>query len=113
MTDAALNQNLAFGTQLSVTGPFAGTAQQLGNLANAPVAMVINNYQCTVPIFVADNAGSTNGITLGAGQAIILDCRNQQGKAPNMAFPINTPIYLTATGGAASDKVYISFVYAF
>lgn len=108
MTNLALDQKLAFDTEMSIAAPFTGVAQLLGTLSNEPVVILFKN-QSTVSTFLADNDGSTKGTTMVAGEEIILDCRANHGFASNMGFPIGTPFFVTATGGAGAFKVSILY----
>ncbi len=109
MANGPTDQNLIFDTELSVSAAFTGSPQFLGKLVNEPVIMMAKNLS-TVSVFFADNSGSTKGTTMAAGEEIIFDCRSNSGRAPNMGFPINTPFYVTGTGGTGSFKV--SIIYA-
>lgn len=108
MTNLPFDQNLKFDIELSITAPFTGAAQLLGSLTNEPVIMLIKNLS-NVSVFFADNNGSTKGTTMAAGEEIVLDCRGNIGKAPNMGFPIRTPFYVTGTAGAGTFKVSVLY----
>jgi len=110
MTNLPLDQKLAFDTELSVSAPFTGVAQLLGVLANEPVIMFIQN-QSSVSAFFADNAGATKGMTLVAGESIVLDCRSNAARAVNMGFPMGTALYVTGTAGTGAFKVAILYAY--
>lgn len=108
MTNQPQDQRLTFDIELSLTAPFTGVAQFLGNLTNEPVIMLIKN-QSSVAVFFADNSGSTNGTTMVAGEEIVLDCRGNSGKAVNMGFPAGTPFFITGTAGTGSFKVSVLY----
>ncbi len=109
MTNSNISAIMAFDTELSVSAPFTGTAQLLGSITNNPVIAFLSN-QSTVPVFLADNSGSTKGKTMVAGETIVLDCRTNHGIASNMTFPTATSFYVTGTGGTGSFK--LSYLYA-
>lgn len=109
MTNLPNDQRLTFDVELSLAAPFTGVAQLIGILRNEPVIMFFRN-QSDQAVFIADNAGATNGMTMVAGEEIVLDCRSNSGKAVNMGFPIGTAFYVTATGGTGT--VRISVLYA-
>jgi len=108
MANSSLNQTLKFDTELSLSAPFTGAAQRVGTLTNKPVVIFFKN-QSTVPVFLADNNGSTKGMTMVAGEEIVLDCRANNGKADNMGFPIGATFYVTGTGGAGAFKISVFY----
>jgi hypothetical protein len=81
----------------------------LGSWSNAPVKMFIQN-QTNETVFFADNSGSTKGITLVAGESIVIDCKLTSGNVSN-TFHANTNFYVTATAGTGDFKV--ASLYAF
>lgn len=109
MANQPIDQIFDFDTELTVSAPFTGSAQLLGTLTNNPVIILVKN-QSTVPVFFANNTGSTRGTTMVAGETFVLDCRANKGLAANGAFPINTSFYVTGTGGTGAFKV--SIIYA-
>lgn len=109
MSNQPFDQRFSWDTELSLSGPFTGTSQLIGVLANEPVIILFKN-QSTVPVFIADNPGSTKGSTMVAGESFVLDCRGNKGKAVNGGFPVGTSFFATGTGGTGSVK--ISIVYA-
>ena len=113
MTNLPLDQKLAFDTEMTLTAPFTGAAQFLGTLANEPVILLVKN-QSNVAVFFADNAGSTKGTTMVAGEEFVLDCRGNSGKAVNMGFPMGTAFYATGLTGfaAATGGFKVSILYA-
>jgi len=108
MSNSPFDQKLKFDIQLTVTAPFTGTAQLVGVLTNEPVVIVIQNNS-TVPVFFADNNGSTNGITLQAGQVLEFSNRGNNGRAVNMGFPIGTTFFVTGTAGTGTFNVAIIY----
>lgn len=108
MTNLPKDQRLAFDEELTLAAPFTGVAQLVGVLSNEPVIMFFRN-QSTVSVFVADNPGATNGMTMVAGEEIVLDCRSNNGAAINMGFPIATAFYATGTGGAGALRISVLY----
>jgi hypothetical protein len=111
MTNAPYDQKFAFDTELSVTAPFTGISQLLGTLVDEPVIIAFKN-QSTVPVFLADNPGSTKGSTLAAGEIMLIDCRANEGTAKNAGWPIGTAFFIT--GSATSTGFFkASIIYAY
>lgn len=108
MANLPFDQRLTFDTELSLIAPFSGSSQLIGILTNEPVVMFIKN-QSTVPVFFADNPGSTKGTTMAIGEEIVLDCRSNSGRATNMGFPIGTSFFATGTGGTGYIKVSVLY----
>jgi hypothetical protein len=108
MTNLPTDQRLTFDTELTLSGPFTGTAQLIGTIGNEPVILMIKN-QSSVTVFVADNNGSTKGTTMVSGESIIMDNRANSGRAPNMGFPIGTSFYVTGTGGTGAVKISVLY----
>lgn len=94
-----------FGTEL--TASMTGAWVEIGVLP-AGVAMIIFDNQGTVGVAISINGGTTTWRTFPAGEALVLDVRAQQGKAPNFSFPQGTTFY----GNGASGTFSISYVYA-
>lgn len=111
MTNLPTDQKLAFDTELSIAAStFTGTAQLVGQLTDNPVMILFKN-QTSVPVFLADNSGSTKGTTMAIGEEIILDCRGNSGRASNMSFPIGTPFYVTGAAGTGAFKISVIYAY--
>ncbi len=108
MTNLPLDQNLVFDNEMTLTAPWSGVSQFLGTLQNNPVIMLIKN-QSTVPVFFADNSGSTAGTTMVAGEEIVLDCRANHGNASNMGFGKGKSFFITGTGGTGAFKLGILY----
>lgn len=110
MANSPIEQNLQFDTELSLAGSsLTGSAVFIGQLSNNPVVIRFAN-QTNQTVFIADNSGSTKGMTLVAGETVIMDCRANHGRAANMSFPINTSFF--ATGSSGTGNVKISVLYA-
>ena len=110
MANSPIEQNMQFDTELSLAASsFTGSPVFIGTLSNEPVIIRFAN-QSNQSVFVADNPGSTKGMTLVANETVIMDCRANNGVARNMGFPINTSFYATASSGTGAFK--ISVVYA-
>jgi hypothetical protein len=111
MTNMPNDQKFAFGTELAVAAPFTAASQLLGTITNEPVVIIFKN-QSNVPVFVADNAGATNGSTLVAGENMIIECRANKGVAINGGWPIGTSFFIT--GSATSTGSFrATIVYAY
>ena len=83
-TNMPIDQKLAFDTELSIAAStFTGSAQLVGVLTNEPVILIIKN-QTSVPVFIADNSGSTKGTTMIVGETILLNCRANAGKLASL-----------------------------
>lgn len=108
MANSPVDQRLNFDTELSVSAPFTGVAQLLGQLTNEPVMIMFKN-QSTVNAFLADNSGSTKGTTMVPSESIIMDCRANSGKAVNMGWAVGTPFFVTGTGGTGAFKVSLTY----
>jgi len=108
MSNLPFDQNLAFDTELSLSAPFTGTAQLIGVLSNKPVILLVKN-QSTVPVFFADNSGSSKGTTMVAGEEFVLDCRGNHGTAANMGFPVQTSFFATGTAGTGAIKISVLY----
>lgn len=108
MTNLPKDQRLIFDAEISLAAPFSGVSQLIGVLRNEPVIIFFKN-QSNVSVFVADNTGSINGMTMIAGEEIVLDCRSNNGTAVNMGFPIGTSFYATATAGAGAIRISVLY----
>jgi hypothetical protein len=109
MANMPNDQKFKFDVELSITAPFSGVAQLLGTLVDEPVVIIFKN-QSTVPVFLADNSGATNGTTMAVNEIILIDCRANKGQASNGGFPIGTSFFVTGTAGTGFFKV--SIIYA-
>ena len=111
MANLPYDQKLKFDVELSfAASTFTGSAQLLGTLTNEPVILLIKN-QTSVPVFFADNSGTTNGTTMVVGEEIVLDCRTNAGHAVNMGFPIGTNFFVTGATGTGNFKVSVLYAY--
>jgi hypothetical protein len=101
------SQRAAWPKELSAT--MTGSTVLIGTLTQNPVLIIFDN-QSTVSISISinDSSGSTVWRTFPAGEALVLDLRNQHGLAPNFTIDIGTSFYGTGASGTFS----ISYVYA-
>jgi hypothetical protein len=96
-----------FDTELSLAASsFTGSAVLIGTLTSNPVVLLVKN-QTSVPVFFADNSGSSKGTTMAIGEEFILDCRTNRGEAASFAFPIGTQFYATGAAGTGTFKVSV------
>lgn len=104
-------QKVSFGTELSLAGTsLTGLPVKIGALVETPSIIVFSN-DTNQTVFVADNSGSTKGMTLIAGKAVIIDCvTNRDGNAETFQWPAGTSFY--ATGPVGTGTFRISVVYA-
>lgn len=92
----------------SVTGPFTGTAQNLGAvLTENPIIVVLDN-QATVSVALYMDAVLFK--TFAASEALVLDMRGNNGLAATYTFPLGAQFSVIATGGTGS--FYMSILYA-
>lgn len=103
------SQSAAFDTELRVAAPFTGVAQLLGTLVNNPAILFFKN-DSDVQVFFADNDGTTKGLTMTAGEKIVLDnTANRTGEVNTLTFNIGTKFYVTGTGGTGAFRVGIIY----
>ena len=111
MANAPHDQKLAFDTELSIAAStFTGSSQLIGTLTNEPVVIVFKN-QTSIPVFIADNVGSSKGTTMIIGETLIVDCRANIGMASNMGWPIGSSFYVTAAAGTGNFKISVIYAY--
>jgi hypothetical protein len=101
------SQNALFGTELSAT--MSGSAVLIGSMPVTGAILIFDN-QGTEPvgIYVNGTVAANLWRTFPAGEALTLDLRAAQGKAPNFGNAVNTTFY----GLGASGTFSISYVYA-
>lgn len=105
----AINNSQRAGWPVELAATMTGSAVSIGKLLFNPVAMIFDN-QGTVPVAISvnDSTGGTVWRTFTAGEALVLDFRNQHGAAPNFTADIGTTFY----GNGASGVFSISYIYA-
>jgi|SRR5882672_2310756 len=94
-------------TGVELTGVMSGSSVLIGTLLH-PAALIIFDNQGTVPVAISTDGGTTTWRTFPAGEALVLDLRAAQGKAPNFNFPVGTSF----SGVGASGTFSISYIYA-
>lgn len=106
MTQVPSSNRLKFGTELRLSAAsFTGSAVLIGALSEVPAIITFNN-DTDQTVFVADNTGSTKGLTLTAGEKIIVDCvTNKGGSASYLAFVNGTKFYATAPVGTGAFRI--------
>ena len=103
------SQNLGFDTELSLAGSsMTGSSVLIGTLTNNPVHIVFRN-QTNQTVFVADNSGSTKGMTMLAGESDIFDLQANKGLAPKLSWPIGTSFFATGPTGTGNFKISITY----
>lgn len=90
-----------------LTASMTGSWVLLGTLVANPAIIIFDN-QGTVPVEISDDAGTTTWRTFPAGEALVLDLRNQQGLSDNFSFRKGKSFY----GNGASGTFSISYVSA-
>lgn len=102
-----IDQRSAFDTELSIAAStFTGVSQLVGTLESVPVLILFKN-QTSVPVFLADNTGSTKGTTMAIGEEIIMDCRANKGNADTFGWSIGTKFYVTGAAGTGTFKISV------
>lgn len=106
MQDPISSLQLSFGTELSLAGAsLTGSAVLVGTLLEVPSLLIFSN-DTDQTVFVADNQGSTKGITLIAGKAIILDCVTNKGSNSSfLAFHKGVKFYATGPVGSGTFRI--------
>lgn len=103
------SQSAAFDTELRVVAPFTGVAQLLGTLVNSPAILFFSN-DTDVDVFFADNPGSTKGLTMTAGEKIVLDnTANRTGEVNTLTFNVGTKFYVTGAAGTGTFRVGVIY----
>jgi hypothetical protein len=101
------SQRAIFPNELSAT--MTGSPELIGTLLYNPVILIFDNQSTVeVSISINDDTGSNIWKTFSAGEAVLLDLRCQQGKAPNFTVDLGTAFY----GIGASGDFKISYVAA-
>jgi hypothetical protein len=101
------SQRAGFPNELLAT--MTGSTVLIGTLIFNPVMIIFDNMG-TVPVAISvnDSTGVTTWKTFDAGEALVLDLRCQQGRAPNFTFDLGTTFF----GTGASSNFSISYIYA-
>lgn len=101
------SQRAIFPNELLAT--MTGSAVLIGTLQFNPVIIMFDNLG-TVPVSISvnDETGTNVWKTFDASEAMVLDLRCQQGKAPNFTFDLGTTFF----GNGASGDFSISYIAA-
>ena len=83
-----------------------GSAVLIGTLLHSAAIIIFDN-QGTALVGISTD-GTTIWKTFTPGEALVLDLRSAQGKAPNFTIPAGTSFF----GNGASGTFSISYVYA-
>lgn len=97
------SMNSQMGVEL--TAVMTGSAVLIGTLINNPDIIIFDN-QGSASVAISPD-GVNNWRTFPAGEALVLDMRAAQGKAPYYSFPIGTSFF----GNGASGTFSISYIY--
>ena len=103
-----INLSTSCTTGLELTATMTGSYTLIGTLLHQPIIIIFDN-QGLVPVSIGID-GVTTWRTFPAGEALVLDLRAQQGKAPNFTIDKGTTFY--ATAGSAAGNFSISYIYA-
>jgi hypothetical protein len=104
-----VNNSERAGWPVELAATMTGSVVKIGTLTANPVLLIFDNQgTVSVAISVNDSSGSTVWRTFPAGEALILDLRNQHGIASNFSADIGTTFY----GNGASGTFSISYIYA-
>jgi hypothetical protein len=106
MSDPISSIQLSFGTQLTLAGSsMTGSSVLVGTLLEVPSMLIFAN-DTNQEVFLADNTGSTKGITMTAGEKIIVDCVTNKGSyASFLGFIKGTKFYVTAPVGTGTFRI--------
>lgn len=101
------SQRAIFPNELLAT--MTGSVVEIGVLIYNPVMIIFDNLG-TVPVAISvnDSTGGTVWKTFDASEAVLLDLRCQQGRAPNFTFDLGTTFF----GNGASGNFSISYIAA-
>jgi hypothetical protein len=107
MSNCNMSQRAGWPTELAAT--MTGSVVKIGTLLFNPVLIIFDN-QGTAPVAISvnDSTGVAVWRTFPAGEAIVLDMRNQHGLAANFTADIGTTFY----GNGLSGTFSISYIYA-
>ncbi len=103
----AINNSQRAGFPAELSTAMTGSWVIIGTLLYNPVMIMFDN-QGTVATALSIDGGVTTWRTFPAGEAVVLDLRNQHGMAPNYTMDIGT----TFSGNGASGLFSISYLYA-
>ncbi len=105
----SINNSQRAGFPAELLATMTGSPVLIGTLIFNPVIIIFDNLG-TVPIAISvnDATGATVWKTFDASEALVLDLRCQQGRAPNYTFDLGTTFY----GDGASGNFSITYIYA-
>jgi len=102
-----IGARVGFDTERTVTGPFIGSAQNLGSVLAYPALLIVFDNQSTVAVEVVVNGNVWR--TFPAGEALVLDLRGNAAHAPTFAVDANTQFQVIGTGGAGNFSLAILY----
>lgn len=103
-----IGARVGFDTERTVTGPFTGSAQNLGAVLAYPAVLMVIDNQSTVAVQFVVNGAVWK--TFSAGEALVLDLRGNAAHAPTFAADANTQFQVIGTGGTGIFS--LSIIYA-
>lgn len=104
-----LSQTVGWPTELA-SGMTTSATVLIGTLKFNPVLIIFDNQGThSIAVSVNDSSGATVWRTFPAGEALVLDLRNQHAQAPNFTIRLGDTFYGTGTTG---DTFSISYIYA-
>lgn len=98
---------VGFDTERTVTGPFTGSAQNLGTVLTYPAVMAVLDNQSTVSVQFVVNGAVWKTFT--AGEGLVLDLRGNAAHAPTFAADAKTQFQIIATGGTGIFSLAIIY----
>lgn len=105
----SINNSQRAGWPTELSAVMTGSVVKIGTLTKNPVMLIFDNQgTVAVAISVNDSSGGTVWRTFPAGEALVLDLRNQHANAPNFTADIGTTFF----GNGASGTFSISYLYA-
>ena len=107
MSNPVSSCQLTFGTELRLLGSsmLVGVPVLIGTLSEIPSIIIFAN-DTNQTVFLADNTGTTKGITMTSGEKIIVDCVTNKGiQAALLAFVKGQSFWATAPVGTGTFRI--------
>ena len=108
MSNNIISSNqLSFGKELRLAGSsmLVGVPVLIGTLLEIPSIIIFSN-DTNQTVFLADNTGTTKGITMTTGEKIIVDCVTNKGeRAGTLAFVKGVSFWATAPVGTGAFRI--------
>lgn len=106
-TNPYMGARVVFDTERTVSGPFTGSAQNLGSALTSPAVMVIMDNQSTVAVQLLVNGNVWKTFT--SGEALVLDLRGNAAHAPTFAVDANTQFQVIGSAGTGSFSLAVIY----